>query len=768
MDKFNPQISRSTSFMVLLCLTAGSLLWGYACNNGIRDTAGSRKSTPLSSRNWEEYGGGPDQSKYVVLTQISKDNVKQLQVAWTYSTGDSTEYLFNPIVVDNIMYVVAKNYSLVALDAATGKELWIHANLKGITWRGLNYWESKDRKDRRIIFALNNYLQAIDANTGKSIWSFGDHGSVSLKEGLSRDPNTVGRVQSTTPGRVFEDLIILGSSPGENYFSAPGYLRAYNVLTGKLVWTFHTIPQPGEYGYDTWPKDAWKYAGGANTWGEISVDTKRGIAYFPLGSPTYDYYGGDRKGSNLFGNCLLALDARTGKRLWHFQFVHHDLWDYDLTAAPQLITVKHNGKVVDAVAQATKHGFLFVFNRVTGEPLWPIEERPVPKSDMPGEEAWPTQPFQPAIAPFTRHTVTADDLNPYFTAEQQGNWRKRLAAGRAGLFTPPSDKYETFIIPGAVGGANLGNTASDPARGIVYISSQDYPSVFKLENMEEKEARVTGTQHNKGMNAYQQYCQACHGANKAGAAGPSLLELGKRIDLEGFKNTVALGKGQMPGFQHIDEKTVTELYHYLAGNTIASKPLPVKKETPVMPAGPVVATGGVPAPDGPPVRGMGMRYYPPGVDSPAQRYVSDYGLEYPNLMSPVWSSIMAYDLNTGIVKWRHELGQDANIAKLGGKNTGVPIGSQRKGMIVTANGLLFATSKGGKIYAFDAENGEELWSANLPWETYGMPAMYEAYGRQFIVVSATSPFTKESIDRTKEPGALPRSYVVFALPEKIK
>ena len=763
MRNFKARMLRKSNIFLLSFFTAGSICIWYGCNTGIR-------STDRSSHNWEEYGGGPDQSKYVNLTRITPDNVKQLAVAWTYSTADSTEYLFNPVVVDNVMYVVAKNYSLVALDAVTGKELWIHANLKGITWRGLNYWESKDRKDRRLIFSLNNNLQEIDAATGKSILSFGHNGTVSLKEGLARDPAMVGRVQSTTPGRVFENLIILGSSPGENYFSAPGYLRAYNVLTGQLVWTFHTIPQPGEFGYDTWPKDAWKYAGGANTWGEISVDAKRGIAYFPVGSPTYDYYGADRTGSNLFGNCLLALDARTGKRLWHFQFVHHDLWDYDLTAAPQLITVMHNGKKIDAVAQATKHGFLFAFDRVTGQPLWPVEERPVPASGMPGEHAWPTQPFQPALAPFTRHIVTPEDINPYFTPEKQAAWKKRMAAARTGLFTPPSDQYETFIIPGAVGGANLGNTASDPAKGIVYISSQDYPSVFKLEKMEDKAARVSGgAPDNRGMHAYQQYCQACHGENRAGAAGPSLLELGQRVDIETFKTTVALGKGQMPGFQHIDEKTVGELYRYLAGDVKVSRPRgPRKEAAPVMPEGPVVASGGAPVAEAAPARGAGMHYYPAGVDTPATRYVSDYGLEYPDLMSPVWSSIMAYDLNTGKVKWRRPLGQDARVALKGGQNTGVPIGSQRKGMIVTSTGLLFATSKGGKIYAFDAENGRELWSANLPWETYGMPAMYEAGGRQFIVVSATSPFTKESIDRTKEPGALPRSYVVFALPEKTK
>ena len=282
------------------------------------------------------------------------------------------------------------------------KKYGIHANLNTASRRGLNCWESKDRKDRRLLFCINNTLQEIDANTGKSILNFGTDGVVNLKENLARDPATILTATSSSPGHIFEDLILLGSSPGEGFFSGPGHLRAYNVITGKLEWVFHTIPQPGEYGYETWPKDAYKYIGGVNTWGEITVDEKRGIAYFPLGSPTYDYFGGDREGAGLFGNCKLALDARTGKRLWHFQTVHHDLWDFDVAAAPQLVTVNHGGKQVDAVAIATKQGFLFAFNRVSGEPLWPIEERPVPQSEIPGEKSWPTQPVPTVLPPFSR------------------------------------------------------------------------------------------------------------------------------------------------------------------------------------------------------------------------------------------------------------------------------------------------------------------------------------------------------------------------------
>ncbi len=306
-------------------------------------------------KKWTNYGGGPDSSHYVALNQINKSNVNQLKIAWIYPTGDNNTYLFNPIVVDNVMFVLAKNSSLVALDASTGKEIWIHANLPGLSTRGIAYWESKDRKDRRLIFAINGFLEEIDARTGKSILQFGNNGLVNLREGLGRDPQTMARIQPNTPGRIFEDLIILGSATGEGYLSPPGDIRAFHVITGKMVWIFHTIPHPGEFGYETWPKDAWRYSGGTNNWGEMTLDEPRGIAYIPTGSPTYDYYGADRPGTNLFANCLLALDARTGKRLWHFQMVHHDLWDYDATTAPQLVTVRHDGKLVErggAIVQA--------------------------------------------------------------------------------------------------------------------------------------------------------------------------------------------------------------------------------------------------------------------------------------------------------------------------------------------------------------------------------------------------------------------------------
>ena len=727
---------------------------------------------------WPDYGGTPDQSRYVVTKDITRKSVSRLQVAWTYPSGDERAYQFNPVIVDGVMYVLARNSSLVAIDVVTRRELWIHANLRGITNRGINYWESRDRKDRRLLFTLEDTLQAIDARTGKSILSFGKDGVVDLRQGLGRDPAGVRRVSSATPGRVFENLVILGSSPGEGYFSAPGHIRAYDVVTGKMAWTFHTIPQPGEFGHDTWPKDAWQYAGGVNVWGEITVDAKRGIAYLPVSSPTYDYYGADRIGMNLFSDCLLALDARTGKRLWHFQMVHHDLWDYDPTAAPQLLRVRKDGKKIDAVAQATKQGFVFVFDRVTGKPVWPIEERPVPKSEVPGEQAWPTQPFS-TLPPSARQLVKPDDLTPYLINDaERAAWRERISKARTGLFTPPA-LTETAAIPGAVGGTNWGNTAANPGDGMLYLLNQDFPSFYKLEIQDEDSMKAARARFGppsperirRGQDAYRESCAMCHGEDRGGTpAAPSLLTIGTQIGFPQLKRTVVYGNGRMPPIGHLSDEQISDILAFLGGGarprfrgSDAGAALPI-------PAGPVVASGGAPRAPLPPASGpVGMQDYPEGVERPAQRYFTDYGLGYPYLLAPPWSTIVAYDLNRGVIKWRKPLGQDRDAAAAGGRNTGVPRGSQRQGMIVTSTGIVFSTGRDGVLYAFDAENGEVLWSAALPMGTEGLPAAYQVKGKTYIVINATTPHTwglnsRESGIGSPEPLGK-GGYVVFALPD---
>ncbi|HEX5419009.1 MAG TPA: PQQ-binding-like beta-propeller repeat protein, partial [Gammaproteobacteria bacterium] len=431
---------------------------------------------------WTQYLGGADSSQYSSLDQINKDNVDQLKVAWRYPTGAGASPLFDPIVIDGVMYLLARNNTIVALDAATGHELWTHMVEGGAAPRGMNYWQSADGKDRRLVFLNAGYLAEIDAETGKTIATFGDSGRVDLRIGLVKDIDSIRPLRNAdNPGRIFENLAIISlPASGASYDSKPADIHAYDVRTGKLIWIFHTVPRPGEFGSNTWPKDGRPGFGGVHNWSESTVDVKNGIVFIPTGTARYDFYGGNRHGDNLFGNSLIAIDARTGKRLWHFQFVHHDLWDYDTAQAPKLLTVNHDGRRVDVVAQATKQGFLYVFERTTGKPLWPIVERPVPQTDVPGEQTSPTQPFPTKPKAFARQSFTADDIDPYIPAEDQAKLRELFKTSRNdGIFTPPS-LNGTIEMPGHNGGADWGGSAVDPIHGMMYVVSKELPVYNKL------------------------------------------------------------------------------------------------------------------------------------------------------------------------------------------------------------------------------------------------------------------------------------------------
>ena len=704
------------------------------------------KKPPYTS--WSDYSGSADSMQYSALKQIDKSNVSRLTQAWFYAApGPSGRFSFNPLIVDGVMYVVGKDSDIVALDAATGKQIWSHPVEGNPTNRGFNYWESKDRSDRRLIFAANGYLQEINVKTGVTVPSFGNDGRVDLRVGLGRDPKTITEIQSGTPGRVFENLIILGSATGEMYGSPPGDLRAYDVRTGKLGWQFHTVPHPGEFGYDTWPKDAWKYIGGTNTWGEISIDEKRGIAYFPLGSPTYDLYGADRTGANLFGDCLLALDARTGKRLWHFQFVHHDLWDYDAVAAPKLLTVRHNGKMVDVVAQATKFGFLYVFDRVTGKPLWPVEERPVPQSDMPGEHSWPTQPFPTAPPPFARQKIGVDDLNPYIEPEELAKMKDVLLHARAeGIFTPPTLTGNQIAIPGENGGANWGSVAADPGSGMVYVRTFDAPTIHRMTETPPQRNAAGGTPAQQGYALYTRYCIGCHGPDRARITFP------KQIDASRFQLTLRNGKAEMPAFSEdtLPQASVDLLKAYLTD--------PAAGEAPVRARG-NARQSAMPPPPPPPPTGQTRYYGPFGNTWRASNGL--YGI------SPPWAELVAYDLNEGTIKFRFPLGTTPGLAAKGITNTGSSR-FPRNGPVVTAGGLIFlATGPDRMIHVYDKDSGKLLWETEIEANPDGIPAVYEVGGRQFVAFFAAGAGGQDSfVSKAGKPEA--QGYYVFALPRDLK
>jgi len=471
---------RSNAGGLVILATALAGIYGCTPESPSADQSSAAATTgEFDFATWDQYLGGADSSQYSSLDQIDKTNVGRLTVAWTYPTGEN--YLFNPLVVGDTMYVLAKGRSIVALDATTGQERWVHANEGPVGTRGMNYWRSPDGSDERLLFVNGGYLTAINAKTGETVTTFGIDGRVDLRTGLDGDITTIRTLQTNNPGRIYEDLIMMSLPAGSaGYASSPADIHAYNVRTGALVWTFHTVPRPGEFGSDTWPQEGLGNYGGVHNWSESTVDSELGILYVPTGTARYDFYGANRIGNNLFGNSLLAIDARSGKRLWHFQTLHHDLWDYDLPTAPKLLTVKHDGVDVPIVAQASKQGFVYVFNRITGAPLWPIEERPVPQSDAPGEVSSPTQPFPTAPPPFARQSFTVDDINPYISEEDQAKVREFLTTARnEGLYTPPSLRG-TVMMPGHNGGTNWGGSAVDPRKGRMFVVSKELPTTANL------------------------------------------------------------------------------------------------------------------------------------------------------------------------------------------------------------------------------------------------------------------------------------------------
>lgn len=642
----------------------------------------------------------------------------QLQVAWTYDSGERGGLQTSPIIVGSILYAYTPSQKVIALDAASGRLLWrFDSGIEGTQpARGLAYWESGS--ERRIIAGVMNFVYALDPETGKPIQSFGKDGRIDLREELGRAP-TEQSVVLTSPAIVYKDLFIVGGREPETLPAPPGDIRAYDVRTGKLRWSFHTIPHPGEAGYESWPKEAWKSSGAANNWAGMALDRKRGIVYVPTGSAAMDFYGADRIGDDLFANCLIALNAETGERIWHFQAVKHDLWDRDFPSAPSLLTVRREGKEIDAVAQTTKQGFVFLFDRSNGRPLFPLQAKGYPRSNVPGEIAATQQTLPTRPAPYARQRLTEEMLTRRTAEAHRWAVDKFRSYISNGQFVPFSVGKETVVFPGFDGGAEWGGPATDPESGILYVNSNEMAWTGEL-------AENTGNQES-GKGLYRRQCSMCHRDNLAGSppAFPSLEGVGSRLTRPQITGIIHKGRGRMPGFPNLGEEQALALASYLM--TGESRELSSGSDS----ASPLK------------YRFTGYR-----------RFLDPDG--YPAI-APPWGTLSAIDLNTGEYAWSIPLGEYPELAAKGLKNTG---SENYGGPIVTAGGLLFigATNYDRKFRAFDKSTGKLLWEATLPYSGNATPATYEIDGRQYVVIGAGGG--KDS----KSPSG--GAYVAFALPRQ--
>lgn len=678
-----------------------------------------RSSFPQEHSDWAFYGGSPSGEHYSSLTQINRSNVKNLQVAWTFDTGEEGGLETSPLIIDGVLYGITPTQRIFALNAATGRLLWrFDSGILGTQPdRGLAYWSDPNGNDKRILAGIMNYVYELDAATGKPIPSFGQDGRIDLREGLGREPASAQSVVLTSPPIVFKDLFIVGGRNPETLPAPPGDVRAFDVHSGKVRWTFHTIPHPSELGYDTWPATAWKTSGAANNWAGMALDVPRGILYVPTGSAAFDFYGPDRVGDDLFADCLLALNAETGQLFWYFQGVRHDLWDRDFPAPPVLLTVHQNGLKIDAVAQTSKQGYVFLFGRLTGRPLFPIDYRSYPKSSLPGEVAAAQQGLPTKPAPFARQLFTEDMLTTRTPAAHQWALQQFKTFRNEGQFVPFSVGKNTVVFPGFDGGAEWGGAAVDPTTSVIYINSNDIVWTGALGET---------SQHKTAKAIYSAECALCHGDNRKGSppAVPSLLQIADRLSHQQIAETIQNGRGRMPGFSNLSGEQVDALANFICSGQDTD----------------FTVGGALP---------LAMKYHLTGYS----RFLDPDG--YPAVQPP-WGTLNAINLNTGEYLWKIPFGEYPELAAQGMKNTGT---ENYGGPVVTAGGLLFigATNYDKKFRAYDKSNGQLLWETTLPFAGNATPATYTVNARQFVVIAAGG-----GKDLRSKSGGV---YVAFALPK---
>lgn len=684
-----------------------------------------------ADRDWPVYGGSPENNHFSPLRQINRKNVKHLEVAWTFDTEETGGLQTSPIEVNGVLYGITPTQKVFAVDAGSGKLLWkFDSGTKGTQPdRGLSYWS--DSKESRIIVGVMNFIYSLDAATGKPVPTFGTEGRIDLREGLGRNPAEQ-VIYLTSPAVIYKDLMIVGGRESETLPASYGDIRAYEVRTGKLRWAFHTIPRPGEFGYDTWPKDAWKSGGAANNWTGMTLDRNTGIIYIPTGSAAFDFYGGDRLGDDLFANCMLALNAETGERIWHFQAVHHDLWDRDFPTPPILVTLNHEGQKVEALAQNSKQGFVFLFDRSNGKPIFPLDCREYPPSDIPGEVASKQQCLPTKPAPYARQLLTEDILTNRTPQVHQWALDRFRTFQSEGQFVPFTTTKETVIFPGLDGGAEWGGQAVDPDTGILYVNANDIAWTGRLAKTTPEEA-----EQNSPKGTYTSQCSVCHGENMAGSppAIPSLLEARQRLSSDQIANTIKNGKGRMPGFGNLSDEQITALVSYVVsgGTSIQVEKKVENKEVtsagPLLPVMPYHFTGY-------------LRFYDPD--------------GYP-AVAPPWGTLNAINLNTGEYVWKIPFGEYPELAAQGMKGTGT---ENYGGPLLTGGGLLFigATNYDKKFHAFDKATGKLLWETTLPFAGNATPITYQVKGRQYVVIAAGG-----GKDLKSKSGGV---YVAFAVTKK--